>query len=392
MAELVESLAALERALKAAPGSVSTLTPEQVETRVDRVIAQMAKGAYDEAARTSEALLHEGIRDVRLVTPYVFRAFLAHGPSSLPAILSSLHQVFTRGWEQFGPGDNKPTLADSGLLWLFKSIHKHLEFHAKSLDDMWRKWCESCLQSHVQEALQHADELVETLEQRTPEGGGITRLLQVTGWLRENHELFPETAAGPVRAQAVEQERAPVQEEKAPVVGRRREEPPDEREEEEACEESPVEDEEMEEEEDEETEDEESEEEEDEEDEEVEVRREAPRGPRASSTPQPELELSPALEQLLHKLAAFDRLVERQDFSRASMVATDVLHVIDHFDPLVYLPSLFSRFLSGLNAHAGRIEPLMQGSRSLSERALERLYRTDLQAFLSPAPGEEDES
>jgi hypothetical protein len=378
MGELPESLAALERTLKAAPGPTSTLTPEQVETRVDRVIAQLARGAYDEAARASETLLREGIRDVRLVTPYVFGTFLAQGPRSLPVLFSALHQVYTRGWEQLGPDDNKPTLADSGLLWLFKTLHKHLEFHGRTQDDVWRRWCESCSQSHVQEALQHASELVEVLEQCTPGGGGLTRLLQVTGWLTEQRELFPETNASPVQARAVEQA-------KVPVIERRKEEPPAEPEEEATHEDS------SEELEDEEFEDEQLEDEE-QEDEEEEVRLEAPRAPRTRSPPPLAQGHSPALEQLLHKLAAFDTLVERQDFSRAGVVATDVLHVIDHFDPLVYLPSLFSRFLAGLSAHGERIEPRMQGSRSLSERALERLYRTDLQAFLSAASGAEDES
>ncbi|QRO01029.1 hypothetical protein JRI60_19325 [Archangium violaceum] len=381
MAELLESLAALERTLKAAPGPMSTLTPEQVETRVDRVIAQMARGAYDEAARASETLLRDGIRDVRLVTPYVFGTFLAQGPRSLPALFSALHQVYTRGWEQLGPDDNKPTLADSGLLWLFKTLHKHLEFHGRTQDDVWRRWCESCSQSHVQEALQHASKLVEVLEQRTPGGGGLTRLLQVTGWLTEQRELFPETNANPVQARAVEQAKALVKEEKAPVVERRKEEPPAEPEEEATHEDTSKE-----------LEDEEQEDEEEEEEDEEEFHLEAPRALRTRSPPPLAQGHSPALEQLLHKLAAFDTLVERQDFSRASMIATDVLHVIDHFDPLVYLPSLFSRFLAGLSAHGERLEPRMQGSRSLSERALERLYRTDLQAFLSAASGAEDES
>lgn len=363
MAELMESLSALERTLKAAPGLESSLTPEQVEERVDRIIALTARGGYEEAARASEALLREGVKDIRLVTPYLFGAFLAHGPRSLPALLSTLHQVFTRGWEQLGPEDNKPTLADSGLLWLFKALHKHLEFHGRAQDDVWRKWCESCLQAHVQEALQHASELLETLEQRLPGGGGVTRLIQVIGWLGDNRDLFPEAAASPIQAQAMEQVKAPVVERKeAPPPARREEQEEEEEEEEEEAHEEPPE----------------------------EVRLEAPSAPRRSAPSRPGLEHSPALEQLLHKLAAFDMLVERQDFSRASMVAADLLHVIDHFDPLVYLPSLFSRFLTGLSAHAGELEPLMQGSRSLGERALERLYRADLSAFLGSAPAAED--
>jgi hypothetical protein len=183
-------------------------------------------------------------------------------------------------------------------MWLFKSIHKHLEFHGKDQDEVWRKWSESCFQSHIEESLQHANGLVEALEQCTPGGSGLTRLLQVTGWLGENRELFAE--APPRAEQAQEEERAPgVEEESSTVL---------------------------------------DEETEDEDDEVVEVRREALGVPRVRSAPSPELEHSPALDQLLRKLDAFDMLVECEDFSRASLVASDVLHVIEHFDPLVYLP------------------------------------------------------
>jgi hypothetical protein len=374
MAELLQSLAALERTLSTASGPACPLTPEQVEARVDRITALMARSAYDEAAQASEALLAEGLQDVRLITPCLFGAFLEHGPRALPALFSALHRVLTRGWEQLGPRDKKPVVADSGLLWLFKSLHKHLEFHGRAQDAEWRKWCESCGQSQVQEALQRAGELLELLEQRLPKGGGATRLLQLTGWLTENRELFSETPSRSARAQAEE----PPQ---AQAVSERREEEffPDPAEEEEEDEEEVS------------HEDEPGElESRAEADGKEEVRLAAGPPPQPQVPPPSGLEPSPAFEQLLHKLAAFDQLVERQDFTRASMVATDVLHVIDHFDPLVYLPSLFSRFLSGLSTHAESLEPRMQGSRSLGERALERLYRTDLQAFLRATSGMED--
>ncbi|MGZ3460707.1 MAG: type VI secretion system protein IglI family protein, partial [Archangium sp.] len=97
----------------------------------------------------------------------------------------------------------------------------------------------------------------------------------------------------------------------------------------------------------------------------------------------PTLPVSPALAQLLSKLAAFDTLVEREDFQRASVVAADVLQVVEHFDPRVYLPALFSRFFAGLSTHAEQVEPLLQGTESLSFRALDQLYRVDLETFLA---------
>jgi hypothetical protein len=414
MAELKESLAALERVLEAEPGLAPALTPEQVETRVERIIAQTTRSAYDEAAQASEALLGEGVRDVRLVTPYLFGAFLAHGPQILSALLSTLHHVFTRGWEQFGPGGDKTGQADSSLCWLFKSLCRHLEFNARARDDMWRKWCESCSQPQLQEALQRASELGVALEQLLPGRESIHQLLKLRGWLSENLELFLETTARPEQAQAAEQEKEDVRRERGQVVAMRVDVTPPKQKEEESPEESPEEPKDAEpsgESKDEAPpeapeseappEDPKSEEEvpldepadkappEDPKSEE-EAPPEVSSAPPGYSPPLPELKHSPALEQLLHKLAAFDRLMERQDFSRASVVAKDVLHVIDHFDPLVYLPSLFCRFLSSLSAHGGSIEPLMQGTRSLSDGALERLYRIGLEAFMSSTSGAED--
>ncbi|MCP3064793.1 hypothetical protein LXT21_39080 [Myxococcus sp. K38C18041901] len=335
MAEHAAALRALDSVLDAGSGPPSSLADEQRETRVERVIAMMARGAHDEAARTSEALLREGVRDVRLVGPYVFGAFLSHGVSALPALLSTLHDVFTRGWERLGPEDNKALLADSGLLWLFRSLHRHLDFHGRAQDDVWERWCSTCTEPHIQEALEQARALVALLEQRLNAKGGASRLVQVVGWLTENRERFPrpvepppETRADPVEVAVTTEARA------APTA-------PDE------------------------------------------VRIPEPtvappeREPR-SSPPAP----SPAFEQLLRKLAAFEQLVKRQDYTRASVVATDVLHVIEHFDPLTYLPSLFSPFLAGMSEHAEHLEPRLQGARSLGGRVLEQLYRTDLEAFV----------
>jgi hypothetical protein len=108
---------------------------------------------------------------------------------------------------------------------------------------------------------------------------------------------------------------------------------------------------------------------------------EAPRSAPASAGPS--IPVSPALAQLMRKLAAFDTLVERQDFHRASVVAADVLHVVEHFDPRVYLPALFSRFFAGLSTNAEQVESLLQSTETLSFRSLDQLYRVDLDTFLA---------
>ncbi|WP_304984928.1 type VI secretion system protein IglI family protein, partial [Corallococcus sp. CA047B] len=96
----------------------------------------------------------------------------------------------------------------------------------------------------------------------------------------------------------------------------------------------------------------------------------------------PSLPMSPALAQLVRKLSAFEALVAREDFVKASVIAVDVLATVERFDPRVYLPMLFSGFFNGLSQHADAIEPLLHGTESLGFRALDQLYRVDLDAFL----------
>jgi hypothetical protein len=101
----------------------------------------------------------------------------------------------------------------------------------------------------------------------------------------------------------------------------------------------------------------------------------------------PMIPVSPALADLMRKLAAFDTLIERQDFRRASVVAADVLALLERFDPRVYLPLIFSRFFAGLSTHAEQVEPLLHTTDSLGFRALDQLYRVDLDTFLAQEAG-----
>ena len=91
---------------------------------------------------------------------------------------------------------------------------------------------------------------------------------------------------------------------------------------------------------------------------------------------------SPALAQLRAKLSAFEVLVERGDLDKAALIARDVQAVLEHFDPLTYLPSLFARYLKLLHATLDAIEPRWRADETYASRVLEQLYRADLDAFL----------
>jgi hypothetical protein len=313
---------------------------EETEARLDRISALVTRGGYAEAARMSETLLREGIRDVRLAGPYLLGVFLEQGLVAMPIIFSSVGKLLTTHWDAFGPPDKKTVHAQSGLRWLLKAINKHFEHHAWAKDDTWRRWSEPSNRQPIQEALEHSDELLETLESVLPGSGCDGPFRQLTTSLSNHLSVLPSAPPPRVEEPKAEAEHPDAADgENVPEM----KEPP------------------------------------------------TPRAPGpAAPAPQatgPALAISPALALLMRKLEAFDALLERKDLARASVVAADVLHTIDHFDPRIYLPSLFSRFFGGLSTHADSVERLLQSTDSLAFRALEQLYRVDLNAFLAQDTG-----
>ncbi|NVB39247.1 hypothetical protein G6O69_15495 [Pseudenhygromyxa sp. WMMC2535] len=91
---------------------------------------------------------------------------------------------------------------------------------------------------------------------------------------------------------------------------------------------------------------------------------------------------SPALTQLRHKLQGFEALVTRGEFSKAAVIASDIQAAIEDFDPLVYLPRLFARYLRLLSRELETISAHWEAEESTASRVLEQLYRADLEGFI----------
>lgn len=314
---------------------------ESAESRIDQVSGLVAKGAYPEAARIAEGLFAEGVRDVRLVGPYLMGAFLERGLEAMPVIFASLAKFLTTHWESFGPPDKRSIHAQSGLRWLFKTLNKHFEYHARAKDEDWRRWNEPSNRQPLEDALTLVDEVMEALAHALPDSGCEALLTPLITNLSNHLQTLPQ--APPPVASAPARESAPEHPESDDHGDEEEDSPPQAQ----------------------------------------------PRAMRSAQAPEPpkaagpSVPVSPALALLMQKLDAFDALVERRDLARASVVAADLLHTLDHFDPRVYLPTLFTHFFGGLSAHADVIERLLQSTDSLAFRALEQLYRVDLDAFLA---------
>ncbi|MDC0713582.1 type VI secretion system protein IglI family protein [Stigmatella sp. ncwal1] len=303
---------------------------ESSDERLEKVNGLVSRSDYLGAARAAEALLREGLYDVRLVGPYVLGLFIEGGLQALPAMFHSLSSTLLRNWQFFGPSERRDMYADGSLRWLLKVLNKHIEHHERIKDETWQRWVAPSNREPLEQALALSEEIFSSFGQAMPRNGCEAPFRRLTQWM-EGHLMSlpsaqPPAAPEPEVESARESERAAVPEREGP--------------------------------------------------------------PRAAAREAgPTVPVSPALAELMRKLAAFDTLVQRQDFQRASVVAADVLAVMERFDPRVYLPSLFSRFFSGLSTHAEQVESLLQGTESLSFRALDQLYRVDLETFLASGDG-----
>jgi hypothetical protein len=282
----------------------------------------VARSSYLDAARAAEAMLREGQYDVRLVGPYLLGLFLEGGMAAMPWVFQGLSSMLLRNWQNFSPRERRDVYADGGLRWLLKVLNKHLEHHERAKDATWLRWSDAANREPLEQALALSEEIFSSFSRVMPRNGCEAPFRRLTQWLEGHLQSLPVPAPP--------------------------EEPQDE-----------------------------SESEESESDDSSERDAHSPVATVGSTIP-----VSPALAELMRKLAAFNTLVEREDFVRASVVAADVLAVLERFDPRVYLPALFSRFFSGLSVHAEQVEPLLQTTDSLSFRALDQLYRVDLATFL----------
>ena len=333
MAEAAQVLAPLKTHLLDRPlqGAPRELGAE--DERMEAITALVAKSAYLEAARAAETLLRQGHHDVRLAGPYLLGLFLDNGLTALPEMFHSLSLMLMGNWSAYGPLERKEVFADGGLRWLLKVLNKHIEHHERLKNDTWKRWSAPTNREPLEQALALSEEIFSSFNRVMPRNGCEAPFRRLTQWMEGHLMSLPQPTPPP----APEPERDEPAEPEAPVSARS-------------------------------------------------VSAEAPR---AAAVPEgPSLPISPQLAQLMRRLAAFDTFMERQDFRRASVVAADVLQVVEHFDPRVYLPALFSKFFDGLSTHADEVEPMLQGTDSLSFRALDQLYRVDLEAFLKQGRGE----
>jgi len=82
-------------------------------------------------------------------------------------------------------------------------------------------------------------------------------------------------------------------------------------------------------------------------------------------------------------MKAFDRLVEKQQFPKAAIVADDINQIIANFDPRIYFPKIFSRYSLLLALNIADISGFEEYKGSVVWQTMQDLYKVDLESFVS---------
>jgi hypothetical protein len=306
-----------------------TVTPnpglDTLDPRWSELSGLVQEGLFADAAQKAETLLREGVYDVRVAGYLCFGCFLDGGPAALAAICSALSSLLNEHWEAFGPAPARAKLTQQSLAWLFKQMLKQMQYDESVQGETWQAW-QATPHEQLDEALTAIFELRQTLAPRLDKGAAtvIEPLGKVEAWLRAFQTTLQQ-AAPAVEEPAPDPAAAPAKTNgSAPATA-----------------------------------------------------------PATTTTATPGDGGSYHLGQLLRKIDAFATLLERGKITPALIVADDINATLEQFDPLLYFPKLFARFVRLAAVHAGELAKA-QGEREAPPwKALRSLYQVDLEQFLA---------
>lgn len=292
------------------------------DPRLADITGLAQEGQFTEAVTAIDEVMAEDIYDVRLLGFYTYGVFLDVGLEALSEGFVALERCLTENWAVFGPAKNKNKHAGDGFLWLFKQVEKTLTRQESTRSALFLGWQQNMTTEQVgaiSTALAEFSAAVDfTLEDDAKRV--IEGISKVAEWLKAFE-----------RSIHVEPEQAPepeALEEAAPAAA---------------------------------------------------ATQPSSGGPSGGALA---IEGSVHLRILLAKLSAFEQLCARDDFSRAAIVADDLVTILGEFDPKKYFPSTFSNFFRLLAQHVLPFDEHFQGKEGVEWQAMQDFYQVDLEGFL----------
>lgn len=315
----------------------------ETDPTLDRIVSLAEHNKFIDAAALAEQLWQQQIYDVRTLGFYLFGVFMEQGLPGLPLILSCIHNSITTNWSHLGPSHNLQRHLDGTLRWLFINMLSQLRFHQRKKDEQWKLWLKEWEQLPQQQVLQGTSELAAGLTGvlANPQCcghlfslGAILRTLPTTAAVPDPSPLLPALAADASHVESINMQ---TQESSAGDAAKTAD--PGEG--------------------------------------------GGARATAASAAAMLTIPLSPPMQLLLRKLAAFNQLVKLARFNQAAIIYRDIKQTLEKFDPRVYLPVLFGEYFSNLVTHAESITQNLAPKDDFTAQALQDLYHLDIDRFIA---------
>lgn len=301
---------------------------------LDRVISLAEHNQFIPAAEQAEQLWQQHVYDVRTLGFYLFGVFLEQGMLGLLRIAACIECTVTVNWPYVGPKDGKQHHLDMAMRWLFTNLLTHLRFHQKSAGELWQRHLQQWDLAPQQQILQSIAQVAVLLGKVLPTAvsqshvNSLRSMLQALPTTKLSQET-PVAEDGPLADAS--QLSAGEGDLTAATFAHERD---------------------------------------------FRIRYPSPAG---------ELTLSPSfpLQTLIRRLAAFNQLARLGKFKQAAIIYKDIQYSIEHFDPRVYLPSLFAEYFSNIVAHSARLTESLHTKDDITAAALMELYRIDIELFMA---------
>jgi hypothetical protein len=267
--------------------------------------------------------LAEGAYDIRITGYFLYGVFLEQGLGGLTAILQCLTKLFTENWDAVGPVKNREKHAQTSLNWFLRQLVKKLQYEEGKDSDVYQQWVAEISSDEVQEALDASEELQGAFGTALEDQAEplLDGLSKVNEWLSTFQRLVYREPE-PELEEEVESAEVEPAEMVAPVG--------------------------------------------------------APIADVAVSA-----EGSYHLQLLLKKMEVFSRLIEKEDFPKAAIVADDINQIIADFDPRIYFPKMFSRYSLLRAVNIGELNASEEHKGTLEWQTMQDLYKVDLDSFFS---------
>lgn len=297
-----------------------------IDPRLMDITGLVENGEYEEAATQAEEILEEGAYDIRITGFFLYGVFLEEGLGGLKVIFESLTRLITENWEAVGPVKNREKHTQTSLNWFLRHLAKKLQYEEGKDSDVYQQWVAEVSSDEVQEVLDASAELQSALGEALEDQAELLLdgLSKVNEWLGTFQRLVyrePEPEMEAEEEFEAEAEGEPA--ERLAPIG-------------------------------------------------------APMADVAVSA-----EGSYHLQLLLRKMEVFSRLIEKEEFPKAAIIADDIKQIIANFDPRIYFPRIFSKFSLLLALNIGQLNAFEEYKGSLEWQTMQDLYKVDLDSFFS---------